>query len=255
VPDVVVDGVAIHYDATPPRPGRVPLVLTHGYASSAHMWAANLDALGRDRQVITWDVRGHGASASPPRPEEYTRDASVADLAAVLDAAGAERAVVGGLSLGGYLSLAFALHHPERVTGLVLCDTGPGYKRDGPRAAWNRMVEATAAAWEHGTATVAPNQHEVLAPSAQSRRGLALAGRGLVAQHDRDVIDGLATIAAPALVVVGADDAPFRAAADYLATRLPRAELVVIPAAGHAVNLDQPAAFERAVLGFLSRLP
>jgi pimeloyl-ACP methyl ester carboxylesterase len=219
------------------------------------MWAEQLGALGRDRQVITWDVRGHGRSASPPRPDDYTRDASVADMAAVLDAERAERAVVGGLSLGGYLSLAFALRHPGRVAGLVLCDTGPGYKRDEPRTAWNRMIEATAAAWERGTATVAPSQREVLAASAQSPRGLALAGRGLVAQHDRDVIDGLATIDAPALVVVGADDTPFRAAADYLAARLRQAELVVIPGAGHAVNLDRPAAFERAVLRFLATLP
>jgi len=152
-------------------------------------------------------------------------------MAAVLDAAGVERAAIGGLSLGGFLSLMFHLRHPERVAALLLFDTGPGYRRDEPREQWNRRVERTAAA--------------------QPAAGLALAARGIMAQSDGRVIESLPGIRVPALIVVGADDAPYLAAADYMAQRIPNAMKVVIDGAGHASNVDRPEAFDRAVVQFL----
>src|SRR5215472_15080182 len=140
-------GVGIHYEVTGP-PGAVPVLLTHGFSSSSQMWEPNLPALAADRPVITWDVRGHGLSDSPEDPALYSEALSVEDMAAVLDAVAVERAVVGGLSLGGYLSLAFHLTHPERVAALMLFETGTGYRRDTSRDEWNRRVERTAAAFE-----------------------------------------------------------------------------------------------------------
>jgi pimeloyl-ACP methyl ester carboxylesterase len=85
--------------------------------------------------------------------------------------------------------------------------------------------------------------------------GLARAARGMLTQRDARVIEVLPEIKVPSLVVVGADDAPFLAASDYMAAKIPGAKKVVIPAAGHAVNIDQPQAFVDAVLPFLESLP
>ena len=141
------DGVKLYYEVTGPEDGQVPFLLTHGYSASAAMWTGNLPALSKDRQVITWDIRGHARSDSPEDMAQYSEALSVEDMAALLDLVGAERAVIGGLSLGGYLSLAFHLRYPERTVALVLCDTGPGYRRPEGRDGWNNgMVEQYVAA-------------------------------------------------------------------------------------------------------------
>ena len=118
-------GVRIWYEAAGSGP---TLLLTHGFSATSYAWQPQLKALSDAYQVVVWDIRGHGRSDSPEDPAMYSEALTVADMAAVLDAVDAERAVIGGLSLGGYLSLAFNISHPERVAGLVLCDTGPGYR-------------------------------------------------------------------------------------------------------------------------------
>src|SRR6478752_751732 len=94
------DGVAIRYQVHGTASERTPLLLTHGYSASSAMWRPNLAALAEDGLVITWDSRGHGRSASPPDPARYSQEASVGDMAAILDACGVGRAAIGGLSLG-----------------------------------------------------------------------------------------------------------------------------------------------------------
>src|SRR5206468_11592962 len=93
--------------------------------------------------VILWDMRGHGQSDYPDDPQAYSEALTVGDMAALLDAAGAETAIVGGLSLGGYMSLAFYRAHPERVRALLIIDTGPGFRKDDAREAWNRRALET----------------------------------------------------------------------------------------------------------------
>src|ERR1051326_3872226 len=100
------------------------LLLTHGYGATSRMWQPQIRGLADRGRVIVWDIRGHGRSEGGADPAAYTEAASVADMAAILDACGIERGVVGGLSLGGYLSLAFHLAHPARVAALMLFDTG-----------------------------------------------------------------------------------------------------------------------------------
>ena len=110
------DGVRIHYEVTGEGPA---LLLTHGYSATGEMWQGQLAALSPFFKVITWDMRGHGASDYPQDQAAYSEAATVADMAALLDAAGAESAVIGGLSLGGYMSLAFHRAHPERTRALL----------------------------------------------------------------------------------------------------------------------------------------
>lgn len=250
MPKLDRDGVAIHYEVAGEGPA---LLLTHGYSATGEMWRGQVEAFTRHYRLITWDMRGHGRSDYPADPAAYSEDATVADMAALLDTLGAPTAIVGGLSLGGYMSLAFHLAHPERVRGLLIIDTGPGYRNDESRAGWNANALRRAERWEsEGLAGLAGGSPETRTSSHRDATGLALAARGMLTQKDARVISSLPSIAVPALVVVGADDTPFLAASDYMAGKIPGARKVVIPGAGHAANIDQPGAFNAAVLGFLA---
>src|SRR5260221_745025 len=122
-------GIRIYYELRGRNEG-IPLLLTHGFGASSQMWALNVTALAAERPVIAWDMRGHGRSDSPSDQADYTQAACLADMTALLDTCGAERAVVGVLSLGGYLSLAFCLACPERCAALHLCSTRPRIRND-----------------------------------------------------------------------------------------------------------------------------
>lgn len=246
------DGVNIHYEVHGSGPS---LILTHGYSSTSAMWQGQVAALSRHYKLVLWDMRGHGQSDYPTDPAAYSEALTVADIAALLDAVGAEKAVVGGLSLGGYMSLAFYRSHPERVRALLIIDTGPGFKKDDAREAWNKRAHETAGRFDReGLAVLASGSAERANVSHRDASGLARAARGMLTQRDASVMETLPTIKVPSLVVVGADDTPFLAASDYMAAKIPGAEKVVIPGAGHAANIDQPKAFNEAVLSFLDRL-
>ena len=247
------DGVDIYYEVHGNGP---PLLLTHGYSSTSGMWQGQIEALSKHHKLILWDMRGHGQSDYPDDPNAYSEALTVADMAALLDEVGADKAIVGGLSLGGYMSLAFYRSHPDRVRALLIIDTGPGFKKDDAREAWNARALATADRLDReGLDVLKTATRERATASHRNAKGLALAARGMLTQRDARVIELLPDIKVPCLIVVGADDTPFLAASDYMAAKIPGAQKVVIPAAGHAVNIDQPKAFVDAVLPFLKNLP
>jgi pimeloyl-ACP methyl ester carboxylesterase len=253
MPTIDRDGTKIHYEVHGSGP---PLILTHGYSSTSAMWHGQIEALSKRHRLILWDMRGHGQSDYPGDPSAYSEALTVGDIAAVLDQVGAAKAIVGGLSLGGYMSLAFYRAHPERVRALLIIDTGPGFKKDDAREAWNKRAHDTADRFEqHGLDVLKSASRERSSVSHRDARGLARAARGMLTQRDARVIELLPEIKVPSLVVVGADDTPFLAASDYMAAKIPGAKKVVIPAAGHAVNIDQPRAFIDAVVRFLDALP
>ena len=253
MPKIDRDGIKIHYEVHGDGP---PLILSHGYSSTSAMWQGQIEALSKHHKLIVWDMRGHGQSDYPEAPSAYSEALTVGDIAALLDVVGARKAIVGGLSLGGYMSLAFYRAHPERVSALLIIDTGPGFKKDDARAAWNKRALDTADRFEReGLEVLKSASRERSTVSHRDARGLALAARGMLTQRDARVIEVLPDIKVPSLVVVGADDTPFLAASDYMAAKIPGAKKAVIPAAGHAVNIDQPQAFIEAVLPFLDSLP
>ncbi|MBL6716296.1 MAG: alpha/beta fold hydrolase [Pseudomonadales bacterium] len=243
------NGVTLFYEVLGSGP---TLLLSHGFGASAAMWAPQRAVLSEHYQLILWDMRGHARSDSPDAESAYSEAETVADMAAILDAEGVSGALIGGLSLGGYMSLAFACTYPERVRGLLLFDTGPGYKQDAAREKWNGFARRQAEKYETRGLDAAPKGPETAGASHRSARGLAQAARGMLAQVDARVIESLSAVSVPTLVLVGAEDAPYLAAANYMAEKIPQGELVVVPDAGHAANLDQPDAFNRAVLGFLA---
>src|SRR5450631_4842677 len=178
MPQVNRDGVNIYYELHGSGP---VLLLTHGYSSTSAMWQGQIAALSKHHKLVLWDMRGHGQSDYPDNPAAYSEALTVADIAALLDAVGVERAIIGGLSLGGYMSLAFYRAHPERVRALLIIDTGPGFKKDDARDAWNRRAHDTGDRFEReglgGLKSSCPVTH-------RDASGLARAARGMLTQRD-----------------------------------------------------------------------
>src|ERR1700743_2370812 len=231
MPTINRDGVNIYYEVHGDGP---PLILTHGYSSTSAMWKEQIDALSRKHQLILWDMRGHGQSDYPDDPAAYSEALTVGDIRALLDTAGAGKAIVGGLSLGGYMSLAFYRAHPERVGALLIIDTGPGFKKDDAREAWNKRAHDTADRFDReGLAVLKSASRERSTVSHRDAKGLARAAPGVLTHGGARVIELLPAIKVPSLVVVGADDAPFLAASDYMAAKIPGTTTFLAPAAGH----------------------
>ncbi|WP_371479501.1 alpha/beta fold hydrolase [Kitasatospora sp. NBC_00315] len=245
-----------------------PLVLLHAFPLAASMWSAQLDGLpgsgGGDARVLAPDQRGFGGTGLGD--DDPSLDLVADDVALLLDAAGIDRAVVGGLSMGGYVALAFARRHPERLAGLLLADTKATADTDAARA--NRERIATVVLARDSVRLLADERMEdsLLGPDsghlAERVRGMiaesapkavAWAQRAMAARGDTlDVLPGLAV---PAAVVVGAQDrvTPL-AEAELMAGALRDAELTVIPGAGHLSAIEAPGAFNAAVRALLARV-
>ena len=255
MPKVMVNGIELNYEV---HGEGYPVVFLHGFVGTVNAWRPQVPVISREFKFIIYDARGHGESESPPSADQYSADIVVEDLFQFLAALGVEKAVIGGLSMGGYTSLRFYLTHPEMVTALVLMDTGPGYRNPVRREEWNTQQEEVATLLEsQGIEAYAPR-----APSYTPREivlklnpvGLAHMARKVVGQHDSWVIENLDKVRVPTLVLVGEKDTPFLAASEYMSWKIPEARHVVIPNAGHAANQDNVEAFNNAVLDFLRGL-
>jgi 3-oxoadipate enol-lactonase len=242
------------------------VVLLHAFPLSRLMWRPQVEALEDNWRVVAPDLRGFGDSRG--FVDTPSVDGLADDVARLLDELRVDRAVVGGLSMGGYVALAFARRHAGRLRGLVLADTKAEPDDEAARANRDRLIAF--AATSTGTAVVEQmlpklvgadtlaNRPEVLEmvrhiAGAQVAAGIVGALRTL---RDRpDARPGLDAIAVPTLVVVGRDDTLTPPAqSEALAGRIRASRLVVIDGAGHLSNLEQPARFNAAVRGFLEGL-
>src|ERR1700730_7373478 len=196
-----LNGIEIDYEVSGGGPS---VLLSHGYSATRRMWDGQHRALGDAYQVISWSMRGHGQTESPTDPSRYSADLTIADMEALLRHLGIERAVIGGLSLGGYASLGFYLAHPDMVRALVICDSGPGYRNAEARTAWNQRAHERAVELEsRGLDVLSGRSREMREAMGEHRsaRGLAHAARGMLAQEGSRVIDGLASVQVPTLVI------------------------------------------------------
>jgi len=253
------DGVGIYYEVHGSGP---TVLLSHGFTLTCRMWDPQIAALKDSYQVIVWDMRGHGQSDSPEDQDLYTEELTVEDMAALLRQEGVKEAVIGGLSLGGYISLAFHMHHPDMVRALMAFDTGPGFKNPEGLRAWNERAERRARDLEtQGAAALGSpegdprDQAEAQKAVHRSFDGLARASRGMLAKKHSRVIESLPDIRVPTLVMVGDGDERYLKATDYMERKIPNAEKVVLQGAGHVANAQVPEAFNAAVLRFLQSLP
>jgi len=246
-----LNGIEIGYDIT----GEGPAVLfTHGYQASRAMWAKQKELADR-YTVITWDLRGHGDSGTPDDPAQYSHELMLGDMLALLDKAGADEAVFVGHSLGGFASLRFYLDHPDRVRGLVLFGSGPGYRDSEARGKWNEMAERFASSVEtKGLEILKRASEEVSSANHRSATALAHASRGMLAQQDSRVMDAIADIKVPTLVIVGSEDKAFIGSSEYMAKKIPGAKLVMVEGAAHAANMSHAAEFNAALRTFLDGL-
>ena len=249
-----------------------PLLLLHAFPLSARMWQAQLDELpgpdGSGARVLAVDLRGFGGTALGP--DQPSLDLLADDLALLLDRAGVDRAVVGGLSLGGYTAMAFARRHPRRLAGLLLADTKATADTEQQRGNRERIARAVLARGSVrllvdeqlpspllGATTAARDPRlvervreliEEATPPAVAWMQRAMAARG-------DSLELLAGLHVPALVMVGEEDLITPVAeAEAMAAALPDAELTVLPGAGHLSAMETPDAFNAAVRGLLRRV-
>jgi pimeloyl-ACP methyl ester carboxylesterase len=212
-----------------------PLVFIHGMGVSSESWKAQMDALEDRFTVVALDLLGHGRSPVPADPELYSRDGALDDLDEVLDSLdpGLGKPILVGHSLGGYLALAYAATRPDRIRGLVVLATGPGFRDPEKREAWNERSRR--------------NAH---------RFGVEPQVAGLNLQHDSLVMDQLAKIELPTLVLAGsADDASYSGAGRYLERKMPDARFVSIEGGGHLMHEASHAAeIARAIADFAGSL-
>ncbi len=243
-----------------------PVLLVHAFPLGAWMWDTQLRALSSQVPVAAYDVRGFGRSEVGDG--QFTMETLVDDLLEVLDALGWERAVLCGLSMGGYIVLRAAERAPERLLGLVLCDTRSAADDDAGRlkraAVIRRVKHEGLEAWvdDFLEQALAPRTGERSPDLAlRIREGivanapLGVCGAQLAMAARTDTTAVLPEISVPTLVVAGEDDAltPPGTALE-MAARLPDAEVVIVPGAGHLSNLENPDAFDDALRGLLRRL-
>ena len=269
-PEAAVAPEASEPDPAPPAAtsgAGTPLVLLHAFPLDGRMWASQVEALAGTYQVIVPDLRGFGA-ARDQAVEEAGMDLLADDLLRLLDDRGLDRVVLGGLSLGGYVALAFLRRHADRVSGLVLLDTKA--TADGDQAREDRLKMADRALAE-GTGFVP----EVMLPKLlgqtsrehrpevvekvtalireQSPQAIAGAQRGMAARAA--TTDLLGSISVPTLVITGEEDTVTGPEIGReLAAGIPGARFLLVEEAGHLSNLEQPEIVNEALLDFLAPL-
>ena len=232
----------------------MPVLLTHGFGAATGSWAGQVAAFKDRYRIIAWDMRGHGATDCAEDLVNFSQELIERDMAALLDHLGIEKAVIGGHSLGGFMSLAFHVRYPDRVTALILQGCGPGYRSDKSRAVWNQHNEVRARTLEEQGLGALNGGSEVPISVQRPAPELAMAARGILSQIDARVIDSLTSIAVPTLVIIGDGDSDFLEGSNYMAGRIPGAINVVVPGGGHGINVDQPEAVNRALGAFLATL-
>jgi 3-oxoadipate enol-lactonase len=240
-----------------------PVVLIHGWPLSADMWRPQLEDVPDGWRFIAPDLRGFGgsvASALQPTMDDYA-----ADVAGLLDTLEIDRAAIGGLSMGGYVTFALFRLAPERFTRILLADTRP--QADTPEGRQKRRAMSETVRTKGASAVADQMIPKLLGETSRRQRpAVARLVRRLIEANDPVGIDGavdamrtrpdstpdLERISCPALVIVGEEDEVTPVAeSESLHNALRRSHLVVVPGAGHLSNLEEPEGFSRALTDFL----
>jgi pimeloyl-ACP methyl ester carboxylesterase len=269
MPRAPVNGVHLYYEA---HGQGTPMVFVHEFAGEARSWDPQVRFFSRRYRAIAYNARGYPPSDVPDDPAVYSQQQAVDDIRGLMDHLGIDRAHVVGLSMGGYAALHFGLVYPARALSLVVA--GCGYGSGGrEQANFRADVEQTARRFEEGGMAAAADLysrgptrvqfmdkdpkgwqefHDLL--TAQSARGHALTLRGVQLTRPSvfDLGDRLEKLEVPTLIVTGDEDEPCLEPGLFMKRKIPTAGLVVIPKSGHTINLEEPDAFNRAVLDFVT---
>lgn len=261
----LVNGLAMEYAVDGPRTG-LPVLFIHGFPFNKEMWKPQVDTLKNDCYVITYDVRGHGAS--DVGDGQYTVELLVDDLIGLLDHLKLSAVVVAGLSMGGYIALRAIERHPERFRGLILCDTRS--EADGNDGKIKRANQAKTVKLEgikkfaepflkgvfyEKTFQDKPETITIIREVIERTSPIAVAGILLALAARTDSTPSLYNIKVPTLILVGQHDALTPpSAAQAMRERIPRAEIHIVPKAGHLSNLENPEDFNGSLITFLKKL-
>ena len=268
---VTDDGVRLHYEEAG---SGTPIVFVHEFGGDHRSWEPQLRQLARRHRCVTFAARGYPPSDVPESVEAYSQARAVADIVAVMEAAGIDRAHVVGLSMGGFAALHLALEHPDRARSIVVA--GTGYGAEKAFEAYFRDVSAEVARQfeTQGSETFARTY--ALGPSRvqfqnkdprgwlefatqlgeHSARGAANTMRGVQMRRPSlyDLEPQLCTLGVPTLVMTGDEDDHCLQPALYLKRTIARCGLVVLPQSGHTLNLEEPELFNRFVADFVAQV-
>jgi pimeloyl-ACP methyl ester carboxylesterase len=260
------DGVKIYYEDTG---SGIPIVFVHEFAGDHRAWEPQVRWFARRYRCITYDARGYPPSDVPAGGERYSQDRARDDIRAVLDALQIDKAHIVGLSMGGFATLHFGFTYPERARSLVIAGCGYGAAPE-KRAQFADESEAAARRFDAGMAKAA--EAYALGPTRvqfqnkdprgwrefadqlaeHSSEGAAATMRGVQKRRPSlyELTDKMRTITAPTLIVTGDEDWPCLEPGLLMKRTISTAGLIVMPNAGHTINLEEPAAFNQHLTDF-----
>jgi pimeloyl-ACP methyl ester carboxylesterase len=261
------DGVKLYFED---GGSGIPIVFVHEFAGDHRAWEPQVRFFARRYRCVTYDARGYPPSDVPADGERYSQDRARDDIRAVLDALKIDKAHVVGLSMGGFATLHFGFTYPQRARSLVVAGCGYGAAPE-KRTQFAQEAEAAASTFEAGMAKAAESY--ALGPTRvqfqnkdprgfrefadqlaeHSPQGAANTMRGVQRRRPSlfDLVDRMKAITAPTLIMTGDEDWPCLEPALLMKRTIPTAALVVMPNAGHTINLEEPAAFNQHVCDFL----
>jgi pimeloyl-ACP methyl ester carboxylesterase len=258
------DGVKLFYQETGTG---IPIVFVHEFAGDVRSWEAQLRHFGRRYRAIAYNARGYPPSDVPAEAERYSQARARDDIRAVLDALDIDKAHIVGLSMGGFATTHFGFTYPERARSLVIAGCGYGAS-PGTRAQFTSEAEASAARFEQQAMAEAAEayalgpsrvQHQNKDPrgwreftdqlAQHSATGSAMTLRGVQSRRPSlyDLTEEMKRITAPTLIITGDEDWACLEPGILMKKTIPTAALVVLPNAGHAINLEEPHAFNRHI--------
>jgi pimeloyl-ACP methyl ester carboxylesterase len=254
------DGVKLYFEET----GRgAPIVFVHEFAGDCRSWEQQVRYFARYYRCITFNARGYPPSDVPDDGERYSQERARDDIRAVLDARRIDRAHIVGLSMGGFATLHFGFTYPDRARSLVIAGCGYGAAPD-KRVQFAEEAEASAKRFEELTMAKAAEAYALGPTRVQhlnkdprgwrefagqfaehSTEGAVLTMRGVQKRRPSlfDLVEQMKTIRAPTLIMTGDEDWPCLEPGILMKRHIPTAGLVVMPNAGHNINLEDPAAF------------
>jgi pimeloyl-ACP methyl ester carboxylesterase len=262
------DNVKLYYEETG---SGIPVVFVHEFAGDFRSWEAQVRYFCRSYRCIAYNARGYPPSEVPADSEYYSQDRARDDIRALLDALSIDKAHIVGLSMGGFAALHFGFTYPQRALSLVIAGCGYGAAPD-KRRQFSDEAEAAARMFEQAGMDKAAEAYALGPTRVQfqnkdprgwkelvdqlrehSTEGAVHTLRGVQKRRPSlfDLVEQMKTMAAPTLIMTGDEDWPCLEPALLMKRTIPTAGLVVMPNAGHTINLEEPDAFNQHLADFL----
>ena len=259
-----MNGITVHYIEQGTSQS-LHLAFLHGFPFSHKMWQPQLKALPEGFHSVTYDIRGHGSSEVGDG--QYTIDLFVDDLIALLDHLSIEKAILCGLSMGGYIALRAIEKFPERIKGLILCDTkseSDTNETKTKRAATIKAIKVfgvqkfandfVKSIFYEKTFETNPDIVKLITNIICENSPLGICGTVLALASRTDTTNILSSLHVPTCIIVGEQDALTPpTVAKNMNKAIPLSELHIIPSAGHMTNLENTVAFNDTLIAFLKK--